>query len=102
MDARGRDEVVGEIRAWMGRRDLSQSDLARALGVAPSWVSKRFAGEVELSLADLFEIASILDVPIGVFFERPPANTESRPTRYSSSQGGTTVPRRPAAAHAAA
>lgn len=90
MDAKTTDDVLAEIRAWMGRRDLSQSDLGRSLGVAPSWMSKRLAGTVELSVADMFAIAEALDVSPIVFFEQPGGRTELRPTRYSGIREGTT------------
>ena len=92
MDARTTQDVLGEIRAWMGRRGLSQSDVARATGVAPSWMSKRLSGDVELSVQDLFDIAEALDVSPIVFFDPPGSRTELRPTRYSGIPQGTAVP----------
>ena len=92
MDAKTTDDVLGEIRAWMGRRGVSQSDLGRALGVAPSWMSKRLSGAVELSVSDMFVIAEALEVSPMVFFDPPAARTELRPTRYSGIRQGTDVP----------
>lgn len=89
MDARTTADVRSEIRAWVGRRDLSQSDIARKLGVPPSWMSKRLSGGTELSLEDLFAISEVLGVSPIVFFEGPRHDTELRPTRYNPSQGGT-------------
>ena len=73
----------------MGRRDLSQSDLGRALGVAPSWVNKRLSGSVELSVPDLIAIAEVLEVSPMTLFDPPATRTELRPTRYSGIRQGT-------------
>lgn len=89
MDAGTMKDVLAEIRAWMGRRDVSQSDLARSLGVAPSWVNKRLQGVVPLSVDELIAIAVVLNVSPMAFFDPPRRDTELRPTRYSGSRGGT-------------
>lgn len=92
MGAGTTNDVLAEIRAWMGRRNVSQTDLGRALGVAPSWASKRLSGSVELSVSDLIAIAAVLDVSPMAFFDPPATRTELRPTRYSGIPQGTAVP----------
>jgi transcriptional regulator with XRE-family HTH domain len=81
--------VLIEIQAWMARRQMSQSELARRLGVSSPWVNKRLHGVVPISVDDIMAIADVLDVSPMTFFDTPPAHTELRPTRYSSSRGGT-------------
>lgn len=37
--------VAAEIRAWMGRRELNQADVARKLGENEMWVYRRIRGK---------------------------------------------------------
>lgn len=83
------ESVLIEIQAWMARRQMSQSELARQLGVSSPWVNKRLHGVVPISVDDVMAIAAVLDVSPLTFFDTPPAHTELRPTRYNPSQGGT-------------
>jgi transcriptional regulator with XRE-family HTH domain len=62
------EPVLTEIKVWMARRRVNQSELAVKLGVAQSWVSKRLAGKVVLTVNDLGLISEALDVPVGEFF----------------------------------
>jgi|SRR6266581_3716264 len=62
---RGLSDVVSEeIRALLGRRRMSQAELARILRVSPSWVSLRLSGKQTIDLNDLADIAGGLDVPV--------------------------------------
>ena len=56
--------VAEEIRALMGRRRMSQAQLARALKVSPMWINYRLTGTQEIGLNDLQRIAEILDVEV--------------------------------------
>jgi transcriptional regulator with XRE-family HTH domain len=58
------ERVAEEIRAWMGRRKLSQAELARQLGVSKMWVSYRLNGTQPIDLNDLDRIARILGVGV--------------------------------------
>lgn len=89
MNAQTTASVLVEIRAWMARRDMSQSELARRLGVTSPWVNKRLHEVVPISVDDLIAIAEVLDVSPMTFFDSPAAYTELRPTRYSGIRGGT-------------
>lgn len=64
------DEVRTEIKVWMARRRMSASELADAMGHAPSWVSKRLGSgaTVSLTVDDLVAFAEALDVPVVEFF----------------------------------
>lgn len=75
------EPVLTEIKVWMARRRVNQTELAAKLGVAQSWVSKRLAGKVALTVNDLGLISEALDVPVGEFFR--PASLEKRLTRDS-------------------
>lgn len=56
--------VAGEIRAWMGRRGVRQSQLARVLGENEQWLSTRLRGATPLNLNDLERIAQALAVNV--------------------------------------
>lgn len=63
------DALVSEIKAEMGRRDLSARGLAALIGVNPQYVTSRVAGgnprtgkRVDITVADLETIAGALDL----------------------------------------
>jgi transcriptional regulator with XRE-family HTH domain len=58
------ERVAEEIRAWMGRRRLSQAELARQLGVSKMWVSYRLNAVQPIDLNDLHAIARVLKVGV--------------------------------------
>ena len=56
--------VSDEVRAWLGRKRRTQSDLARHMGIAKSAVSVRLNGSREFSISELVEIAAWLDISL--------------------------------------
>lgn len=65
VDARRRplsDQAADEIRALLGRRRISQAELARRLEVNSSWLNYRLTGRQPIDLNDLQLIADALDV----------------------------------------
>ncbi len=56
--------VGNEVRAWLGRRDVSQSQMAARLGLARSAASRRMRGERPFSITELMEIADWLDISL--------------------------------------
>lgn len=60
-----RELVAAEVRAWMGRRRVTQTDLARALGKSQAYVSRRLTGEVPFDLDDILALATFLGVAVG-------------------------------------
>lgn len=56
--------VSNEVRAWLGRRRRTQSDLARHMGIAKSAVSVRLNGSREFSISELVEIAAWFDISL--------------------------------------
>lgn len=56
--------VAAEIRAWMGRLDVRQSELARRMGETDQWMSMRLKGRTPLDLNELQRIAEALGVPV--------------------------------------
>lgn len=61
--------VAGRIRLRRGMRGMSQSDLARALGITFQQVQKYERGSNRVSVGKLYRLADILDVPMSYFFE---------------------------------
>lgn len=61
LSARAADEIM----AWLGRRRMSKSQLARHLGVSHTWVTNRINGSQEIGLNELQRIAAALNVEIG-------------------------------------
>lgn len=62
--------VAEEIRALMGRRRMTQAQLARGIGKTEMWVSLRMRGRQPLDMNDLHLIAGALGV--GVHELMPP------------------------------
>lgn len=57
--------MAREIRAELGRQQLSNRRLAERLGVSYMWVSRRLSmGDVDLTFEDTQAIATALNVPI--------------------------------------
>lgn len=61
-DTPTREHVAEEIRALLGRRRLSASELARMMGVSQPYLSRRLTGDVAIDVDDLALIARILGV----------------------------------------
>jgi transcriptional regulator with XRE-family HTH domain len=68
--------IRGEIRAELGRQDMSQGELAQRLGWSAEVMSKRLRGDTEFRGSELSKIAEILGVPVARFFP-PSAPTSS-------------------------
>lgn len=57
-------EVAAEIRSWMGRLNVRQSQLARRLGEKDQWLSMRLLGRRGINMDELGRIAEALDVGV--------------------------------------
>ncbi len=55
-------DTAAEIRAWMGRLSVRQSELARRLGETDQWLSMRLRGNTPIDLDELSRIADALGV----------------------------------------
>ncbi|MGH2866782.1 MAG: helix-turn-helix domain-containing protein [Solirubrobacteraceae bacterium] len=68
-------ELVAErVRAQMGRRRISQHQLADKLGRSQSYVSRRCRGVDPLDVEELEAIAEALQVPIAELIPLPEAS----------------------------
>jgi transcriptional regulator with XRE-family HTH domain len=73
--------VAEEIRALMGRRRMTQAQLARGIGKTEMWVSLRLRGKQALDMNDLHLIAGALEVGIHELLPPPAvAATAAEPT----------------------
>lgn len=61
--------VAANLRAEMGRRQISQAALAEAIGIAQPSVSKRLHGHVPWTLSELTRVAEFLDLPLSTLLE---------------------------------
>lgn len=89
--------VGREVRAWMGRADLRQIDIARVLGVAQKNVSQRLRGTIPFRVDELMALASYLGISLGQLLGDEIVN-EKKPHRASpdeasiGSEGETRTP----------
>jgi predicted transcriptional regulator len=57
-------QVAGNVRAEMGRRNVTQMHLAQELGLTQAAVSRRITGKVPFNIEELAAVAVILDVTV--------------------------------------
>jgi transcriptional regulator with XRE-family HTH domain len=56
-------QVAMEIRAVMGRKRVTQTELATLINMPVATLRRRLSGDIEISVNDLAVIAAALDVP---------------------------------------
>jgi transcriptional regulator with XRE-family HTH domain len=74
----GRIDLGGRIKELRNRQSLSQTDLAKLVGVTPSTISQIESCLIYPSLPALFKMAEALSVDVGNFFKEP-LDTQTRP-----------------------
>ncbi|MGB7919173.1 MAG: helix-turn-helix domain-containing protein [Desulfobacterales bacterium] len=67
--AAGRIDLGGRLKAVRTRQGLSQSDLAKLVGVTPSTISQVESNMIYPSLPALFKMAEVLSVDVSSFFK---------------------------------
>lgn len=70
------------LKEYRTRQSISQTELARLVGVTPSTISQVESGNIYPSLPALFKISETLGVPIGSFFK----TTETEDDRFIFSE----------------
>ena len=74
VEIRDLDEVIGErVHQEMWRRHVSQTALAKVMGIGQSGVSKKLRGLTPWTVADLMTAASALGVEPGRLMPSPDA-----------------------------
>jgi len=63
--------VGANVRAEMARRLVSQSDLARELGLSQMAVSRRLRGDIPFDVDEIARAAVYLEVPLSVLMPEP-------------------------------
>lgn len=66
-----RDEVAASVRAHLAVRRISDSALARGIGMSQSKVSRRTNGDIAFDTDDLGRIARFLDVSLVELIQMP-------------------------------
>lgn len=69
------EQVGAEIRAWAGRRGVTQGALAEALCIHPATLNRKLKGSVAMSLDELTAICSRLGVPVSKVLQDAEANS---------------------------
>lgn len=77
------DIVASNIRALAARRNMNQSQIARALGINQGAINQRWNGRRQWQLEDIARVADILGTTPWKLCE-PSEYDESRPVRTAS------------------
>jgi transcriptional regulator with XRE-family HTH domain len=56
--------VAGNVRAEMGRQNVTQVQLAGAMSLTQAAISRRLTGKVPFNVQELADLAVFLDVPV--------------------------------------
>ncbi len=72
-------EIGSRLRDLRKQRRLTQTELARQIGIQQSDLSRMENGEYRVSLDSLFKILAVLDVEIADFFDAEARRQETRP-----------------------
>lgn len=65
--------VAAEVRAELGRQNLSERRLATEIGMTQSQISWRMQAKGDFRVTELLAIADVLGVPVTNFLPRTPA-----------------------------
>lgn len=69
----GKTDLGTRLRSLRARAQLSQTELAKRVGVTPSSISQIESGLIYPSLPALFRMAEVFSVNMGTFFQTPDA-----------------------------
>lgn len=68
--------LAAEVRAMLARREINGRDIARALGVSPMYVSRRYRGQIPWDAAELAVIAGMARCRVSDLLPRQDSNLE--------------------------
>lgn len=60
--------IAAEVRAIIARSGKKHGDVAEALGLSPSQLSRRVKGDIPFSAEQIAKLAQFFDVPVSAFF----------------------------------
>lgn len=66
--------LAAELRAEAARKQLSHRAIANRLGVTAMWVQRRFSGETQITVEDLFRICQVLELDMRELMPPPTAS----------------------------
>lgn len=72
-----RQRIAAEVRAAVARADINKSDLAGALGITKSGLTRKLAGERPFTGEQLIVVARVTGVSAGRLLEAGSAPSES-------------------------
>ena len=61
------DYAAAALKDELYQQRISERELARRMDVPQSWLNKRLTGEIPLRFGEVFEIASLLQIPLDRF-----------------------------------
>lgn len=70
------DDIAKKVKETRKMRGLTQSDIAKVLDKTPATFSDMERGKIQISAADLFKIANLLNRPVEYFFGDEYGNEE--------------------------
>lgn len=65
---RASEQIPSLVMVVMRKRKISQSDMARAMGLSPAAVKHRLSGRTEFGASELAGLAQLYDLPIELFY----------------------------------
>ena len=74
------------LRGAIMEREFTQEELSRALGIAPSALSKRMTGKVQWTAGEMYKVLDLLARPDGDITLLFPRDGKSKPTKSSSKE----------------
>lgn len=77
-------DITTEVRAEIARKSATVRDLADALGVAPATVSRKLAGLIPLTVAELLTVCHWLDVSPSTLLADAERRAQPKPKRRSA------------------
>lgn len=63
--------VASTVKAEMARRNVTQRQVAEALGIAQTQVSRRLLGRISFNVDELQTVANLLDIPVAALIAGP-------------------------------
>lgn len=56
--------VAAEVKSWLGRKSMKQSELAKILGISQGSTSEKLRGKIAFSINDLVLISAALEISL--------------------------------------
>lgn len=70
--------VAANIKAELARAGMNQKQLARGMGISQQSLNARLKGRTGISVADLHDVAHVLNVPLSYLYDGRAPDTPAR------------------------